>query len=463
MSTPRPAPDTIEQDKGPLLEFSLFWRTFFLLGLLILFSTLAWWKIFISQQHEPDVLRSAHQIATLVNLTRAALQNTDEIARVTLLKTLADEEDLSIFPREPGDEIEHMGDAGLEQKLAREMIERLGPGTVVATRVNAHSGLWVGFDMDRDHYWLRMNPSRVNGLGSSWLVWLALTFAASMLGAAVVAGFINRPLKRLSWAASQVRDGQFHTPSLDEHASTSEIREVNIGFNRMAERLAKVEQERALMLAGISHDLRTPLARLRLETEMSVPDAQSRELMAGDIAQLDGIIDKFLDYARPAPETLTPVLLTGVISRCIAPLRHNPRLQIQVDVAEDLHVLAEAVELGRVFSNLLENARRYGQSPQDGITRVEIVARLHEGWVLLRVRDHGQGVSEDTLRNLTQPFFRGDAARTAATGSGLGLAIVERSVQRMQGTFSVFNSSHGGLMALMRLRQAWPEPDACDT
>ena len=445
------------QDKGPRLEFSLFWRTFFLIGLLILLSTLAWWQTFVSQQHEPGVLRNAHQVATLVNLTRAALQNTDEIARVALLKTLADEEDLSIFPREPGDEIEHLGGSRLEQSLTHEMIDRLGPGTVVATRVNAQSGLWVGFDMGRDHFWLRMNPSRMNSPGSSWLVWLALTFAASMLGAAVVAGFVNRPLKRLSWAASQVREGQFNTPSLDEHASTSEIREVNIGFNRMAERLAKVEQERALMLAGISHDLRTPLARLRLETEMSVPDAQSRELMAGDIAQLDEIIDKFLDYARPAPETLAPVPLKGVISRCIAPFRHNPRMQIQVDVAEDLQVLAEPVELGRVFSNLLENARRYGQSPDDGITRVEIVARLHEGWVLLRVRDHGRGVSEDSLKNLTQPFFRGDAARTAATGSGLGLAIVERSVQRMQGTFSVFNNSQGGLMALMRFRLALPE------
>jgi two-component system osmolarity sensor histidine kinase EnvZ len=112
------------------------------------------------------------------------------------------------------------------------------------------------------------------------------------------------------------------------------------------------------------------------------------------------------------------------------------------------------VELSRVLSNLLENARRYGQSPSDGITRVEIVARVHEGWVLLRVRDQGPGVSDEALKNLTQPFFRGDAARTSATGSGLGLAIVERSVQRMGGTFSVFNSSAGGLMALMKFRQA---------
>lgn len=437
------------------LKLSLFWRTFFLLALLILFSSLAWLQMFRTQEYEPRVLRNAHQIATVVNLTKTALMHSDAIARVAVLKMLADEEDLSILIREPSDRVVPFGETDMEIRLANEMARRLGPDTLIASRVNDASGLWVGFKIERDSYWLQMDPERLRPLGgSAWLTWLAVTLALSLAGAAIMAGLINRPLKRLSFAASQVREGHFNTSTLDEDAATSEIREVNIGFNRMAERLAKIEQERALMLAGISHDLRTPLARLRLETELSVADLETRELMAADIAQLDAIIDKFLDYARPEPTELGPVLLSGVISRSMGPWRHNPRFEITVDVDEDLHVKAETVELGRVLSNLLENARRYGQSPSDGVTRVEIVARVHEGWVLLRVRDQGPGVSEETLKNLTQPFFRGDAARTAATGSGLGLAIVERSVQRMGGTFSVFNNSAGGLMALMKFKQA---------
>lgn len=437
------------------LKLSLFWRTFFLLALLILCSSLAWLQMFRTQEYEPRILRNAHQIATVVNLTRTALMHTDAIARVSLLKSLADEEDVSILTREPGDRIVPFGATGMEMRLIHEMVQRLGPGTVIASQVNEAPGLWVGFEIERDSYWLQMDPQRLQPLGgSTWLIWLLIAMALSLTGAAVMAGLINRPLKRLSLAASQLREGHFNTSTLDEDAPTSEIREVNIGFNRMAERLAKIEAERALMLAGISHDLRTPLARLRLETELSVNDPETRELMAADIAQLDEIIDKFLDYARPEPTHLGPVLLSGVISRCIAPFRVNPRMDIAVDVAEDLHIKAETVELGRVLSNLLENARRYGQSPKDGITRVEIVARVHDGWVLLRVRDQGPGVPEDTLKNLTQPFYRGDTARTSATGSGLGLAIVERSVQRMGGTFSVFNNSAGGLMALMKFRQA---------
>ncbi|WP_233251767.1 ATP-binding protein [Limnohabitans sp. Jir72] len=443
------------QEALPRLKLSLFWRTFVLLAMLIFFSSLAWLQLFRTQEYEPRILRNAHQIATVVNLTRTALAHTDAIARVSLLKALADEEDVSIQTREPDDRITPFGETTIEKQLVVEMVKWLGKGTMIASSVNDQSGLWVGFAIERDSYWLQMDPERLRPLGgTAWLTWLIVTTVLSLAGAAVMAGLINRPLKRLSYAASQVREGHFNTSTLDENAATSEIREVNIGFNRMAERLAKIEAERALMLAGISHDLRTPLARLRLETELSVADHETRELMAGDIAQLDEIIDKFLDYARPEPTNLGPVLLSGVISRCIAPFRVNPRMDITVDVAEDLHVKAETVELGRVLSNLLENARRYGQSPSDGITRVEIVARVHDGWVLLRVRDQGPGVSEDTLKNLTQPFYRGDTARTSATGSGLGLAIVERSVQRMGGTFSVFNNSAGGLMALMKFRQA---------
>jgi two-component system osmolarity sensor histidine kinase EnvZ len=451
------APDevTASPTSDPWVKLSLFWRTFILLALLIFFSSVAWLQMFKTQEYEPRILRNAHQIATVVNLTKTALKNSDEIARLSLIKMLADEEDVRIQLREPTDRIVAFTDSGMDSRLVDEMVKRLGPGTAVASKVNDEEGLWIGFSIARDSYWLQMDPSRLKPLGgSAWLMWLSFTTALSLVGAAIMAGLINRPLKRLSYAASRVREGHFHGAPLDEGAATSEIREVNIGFNRMAERLAKIEAERALMLAGISHDLRTPLARLRLETELSVSDPQTRELMVADIEQLDDIIDKFLDYARPEPTDLGPVMLSGVISRCITPWRNNARLQITVDVGEDLQVQAEPVELGRVLSNLLENARRYGQSPADGITRVEIVARVHDGWVLLRVRDQGPGVSDETLKNLTQPFFRGDSARTAATGSGLGLAIVERSVQRMGGTFSVFNNSAGGLMALMKFRQA---------
>jgi two-component system osmolarity sensor histidine kinase EnvZ len=236
--------------------------------------------------------------------------------------------------------------------------------------------------------------------------------------------------------------------------ATSEIRAVNIGFNRMTQKLAKIEQDRAVMLAGISHDLRTPLARLRLETELSVTDAEARAHMAADITQLDAIIDKFLDYARPGTVRLVPVPLHDVLEACMYGLKDRQDVQFNVSVSNDLMVLADEVELGRVISNLLENSRRYGKSVDTGIAVIDIVAKPRDKWVLIRVRDHGLGVSQEQLTNLTKPFYRGEAARTAAKGAGLGLAIVEKTVTRMGGTFVLTNSSTGGLAAHLKLQRA---------
>jgi len=453
MSEPRPDSSNRLQ-ASPRRGLSLFWRTFMLLGLLILCSTLAWLHLFRTQEYEPRILRNAHQIATVVNLTRNALRHSDAIARVSLLKMLADEEDVKLVIREPGDRVQPFGTSSLETRLANALIERLGPSTVVASSVNSETGLWVGFQIEGESYWLQMDENRLRPLSNSaWLVWLALAAVLSILGAAAITGLINRPLKQLSLAASRVREGRYRDIALDEAASTSEIREVNIGFNRMAERLAKVEEERTLMLAGISHDLRTPLARLRLEAELSVPDAQAQTAMTADIEQLNEIIDQFLGYARPDHAELQSVLLAPVLSKCMAPLRGHAQMQITVRAPEDLTVLADPIELGRVVSNLLENARRYGQSPQDGISRVEIDAQAQEGRVLLRVRDQGPGVPEAQLAHITQPFYRGDVARTSALGSGLGLAIVERAVQRMGGALSVLDHPGGGLVAVIQLQQ----------
>ena len=442
-------------ESRPRIGLNLFWRTFFMLALLLVGSTVAWLQTFRALEYEPRAILAAQQVASLVNLSRAALVYSDSIARVALIKTLADQESLRILPREPGDRAEPFDQSALDERITDELSRRLGPGTVVAGKVNGKEGLWVGFLIDGDSYWLLVDRSRVSPLGSkTWLIWLAVAAALSLTGAAIIARLINQPLKQLSFAASRVRGGDFDASHLDEKVATSEIREVNIGFNRMAEQLAKIEQDRAVMLAGISHDLRTPLARLRLETEMSVADEDARNHMAADIAQLDAIIDKFLEYARPGLASLTVVSLADVVEACAYPFRNADDIVIRTDIHHQLRVMADEVELARILSNLLENARRYGKSPQTGVALVEIAARQRDDWILIKVRDHGTGVSPEALEKLTKPFFRGDAARTAATGAGLGLSIVDKTVQRMGGTFVLANSSSGGLAAHIRLHAA---------
>ncbi|MFN3377070.1 MAG: ATP-binding protein [Burkholderiaceae bacterium] len=447
----------------PRVGLNLFWRTFFLLALLLVGSIMAWLQTLRALEFEPRALQTAQQIASLVNLSRAALNHADAIARVSLIKTMADQEGLRILPREPSDRFTLLQGSALENRLIEELTQRLGPDTIVAQSVNGEAGLWVGFNINGDPNWLLMDRARFSPAGGrTWLIWLVTAAALSLAGAAAIARLINRPLKQLSYAANRVRDGDFAASHLDEEVVTSEIREVNIGFNRMAQKLAKLEQDRAVMLAGISHDLRTPLARLRLETEMSVTDEVAREHMVADIVQLDATIDKFLDYARPDHVTLVPVNLHAVVSSCVYAVQDHRELEIAMSVPEDLNVLADEVELARVISNLLENARRYGKHAETGVTTVEIAAKAREQWVLIKLRDHGPGVPPDQLANLTKPFFRGDSARTAAAGAGLGLSIVDKTVQRMGGIFALANSSSGGLVAHLQLQRATDVPAGSD-
>ncbi len=437
----------------PRFAMTLFWRTFILLALLLCGGIFAWMQTFRALEFEPRAVQAARQIASLVNLSRAAMRYADAINRVTLVKTMSDQESVKIVPREPKDKYEPFEVDRFSRAVGQELRSRLGPDTLVANSVNGVSGLWVGFNIEHDPYWLQADPKRVEAVaGSTYFVWTSIALIATLLASAVIAGLINRPLKELSFAASRIRDGEFES-RLDEQTMTSEIREVNMGFNRMARELAKVEEDRAVMLAGISHDLRTPLARMRLEAEMSVVDEEAKRNMAADIDQLDAIIDKFMDYARPGEVKLVPVHLSSVVDREISAFRDPTQIRIESRVAIDTRVMADDTELGRVLGNLFENARRYGRST-DGIAYVVVSYARTGPWVIVSVRDHGPGVPQQKLAQLTTPFYRGDAARTAATGAGLGLAIVEKAVQRMGGSFEIANASDGGFIAHIRLKRA---------
>jgi len=432
----------------------LFGRTFFLLAALLLVSILAWLQTLRVFELEPRAVQTAQQIASIVNLSRAALIHSDSIARVSLIKTMTEQEAVRILPREPGDQFVPFPQDELSQRMTLELETRLGPETVVATSVNDEPGLWIGFTIDEDRYWMLTDRARLNPpVGTTWIIWLVTATALSLAGAALIAGLINRPLKALSVAAARIREGDLAAGQLDERVATNEIREVNIEFNRMTRKLAQIEQDRVIMLAGISHDLRTPLARLRLETELSVSDDAARGHMATDIDQVNAIINKFMDYARPDQIALAPIALLDALNRCVYGLKDDDEVQLKIEVPADIQVMADEIDLVRVLTNLLENACRYGRSP-DGVARIDVVASVSEYRVAITVIDQGPGASTAHLAQLTKAFFRGDSARTSATGAGLGLAIVEKNIQRMGGTLQLRNRDSGGLSVRIELNRA---------
>jgi two-component system osmolarity sensor histidine kinase EnvZ len=243
---------------------------------------------------------------------------------------------------------------------------------------------------------------------------------------------------------------------LREDAPT-ELAAVNRSFNRMAADLVALEQDRAEALAGISHDIRTPLTRLRMEIEMSAVDEATRESMADEIDRIDAIVRQFVEFAQPAaaqpPERVD---VAAALDDVAEGFRQGPdavALSIALRVPPGTVWRGAPTALVRIVSNLVENARRYGAGP-DGVSRVEVAARAVGRGIEVTVRDRGPGVPADQLVRLTRPFTRLDDERNRHGGSGLGLAIVARLARRHGGDLRLELPSDGGLLARVRLHDA---------
>ena len=222
----------------------------------------------------------------------------------------------------------------------------------------------------------------------------------------------------------------------------------------MVDDLQQVETDRALILAGISHDLRTPLTRMQLEVEMAHLTTDAREGMQSDIAQMDAIIGQFLDYAKPTEaSSFVPVNISELLHDVARAAERIPSMRVRTDIEPDVTVMGNETDLRRVFNNVVENARRYGATPGASYTEIDIACHARSiGGALgntrravIELEDHGAGVPAAQIEQLLKPFTRLDTARGQANGAGLGLAIVERVVLRHNATLNVRNRDGGGL------------------
>jgi two-component system osmolarity sensor histidine kinase EnvZ len=252
---------------------------------------------------------------------------------------------------------------------------------------------------------------------------------------------LNRPLKRLQLAALRIGKGQ-HSTMLPTQSGPLEIRAVNRAFNQMTTQIQQDAKDRAFMLAGISHDLRTPLTRLRLTAEM-MKEKDMAEGMVLDIQDMDAIIDQFIAYMRDgSDEEVEEACLDLLISEMVAQL--SSQGTIDFTPGQVPNIFMKRLSLKRMLDNLISNALRYGGSP------VHIHTTAGDKTVVMTVRDHGPGIDEADLPNLLQPFVRGQSARTSQ-GSGLGLAIVARIVRMHNGKLDIRNHSDGGLEVTITL------------
>jgi two-component system osmolarity sensor histidine kinase EnvZ len=431
----------------------LFWRTLLLVLLLIVLSLAAWLQSFRVFERAPRAATIAQQIVSIAQLTRAALIYADPYVRRDLLAELASNEGIRIAPLEPGDVVVPMPERSLLRLSAPLIVERLGPSTRVASRVNGVEGVWVSLSIDEDRYWLYIDRDPVaRNIGTQWIGWAAVALLLSVLGAILITRVINRPLARLTVAAEQLGRGQ--SPAPLPTVGPVEIRTVNESFNRMVADLGKLEQDRAVLLAGISHDLRTPLTRLRLELEMAGLPTETRGAMINDLAQMDAIVRQFLDYARRTPQQpAEPINVSAIVADAVsrARIEQLPHATVNLLIAPAVTVRGYRTELDRALDNLLMNAVKYGCDPASG--RLELTASVTTDGqeAVIAVADRGPGVPAEQIERLLRPFERGDSARSGSGGAGLGLPIVQRIARLHGGALRLLANSPHGLRAELTL------------
>jgi two-component system, OmpR family, osmolarity sensor histidine kinase EnvZ len=433
----------------------LFWRTFLLILLLIAASLTAWLPMVRVLGREPRARQVAQHVVSIVNTTRSALIFSDPGRRRELLADLADNEEIRVVPLEPGDKVEPLARDAFVELVTGHLRASLGPTTRLAARVNGVAGVWVSFTIDEDAYWVFIDRDVLAGdSGKAWVSWAVLAAILSTLIAVGVARIVNRPLAALSRAAADLGAGQRPPPLPD--SGPREIRTVNRSFNQMVAALDELERDRTILLAGISHDLRTPLTRLRLELELSPLPGPVRDAMIGDLEQLDSIVRQFLEYARPVPSSAgTRVELSQLAQEAVARNRLEtlPHCRLEQRLSPCVYATAHATELDRALDNLILNAVRYGRS-QDGELHLRIEVSLDRGEAVMTVVDGGPGIPPEQVGRLLRPFERGDAARTDAGGAGLGLAIVDRIARLHQGRLVLEAASPSGLSAQIRIPAA---------
>ncbi|GAA5159218.1 ATP-binding protein [Viridibacterium curvum] len=425
---------------------TLLWRSFLLIAMLMGLSLLAWFQIYKQISIRSRTEQTAQMLASAVNLTRSALLAADATRRGLLLVQLMSQEGLRVYPAEPTDLVVEAEDTGFMQDLHEALQRRIGPSTRIASSVEGEEGFFVSFVLDdavpEDEYWLMLPAERIRaGTLAGWIGWALIVLLLSLLGAWLLMFSVSRPLKSLEHAARMVGQGEL-PPALPERGPR-ELRAVAEAFNQMSHDLAQLESDRALILAGVSHDLRTPLARLRLGLELSgVPDTEL-EAMSTDIDDMDRIIGQFLDFARDTQAVeLLETDLAGMLGELAERYRkRGANIVLEAEALPPLKLRADA--LRRAIANLIDNALRYGGKEQT----IDVSLRRDKTQLIIEVADQGPGIPESQFERLKRPFTRLEQARSNTDGSGLGLAIVDRITRQHGGQFELANREGGGLSA----------------
>lgn len=324
------------------------------------------------------------------------------------------------------------------RRLHRQMAEiGLPPerGVWIQVEIALNDGRWLAVERHLPRE-LFLSPFRL-------MVSLAVLLLAAIAVSLLAVRWLTRPLSRLAGAAEHLGRDLDQAPLAEE--GPDEVRRAVGAFNTMQVRLQRLVNDRARLLAAISHDLKTPLTRMRLRSAL-LDDPNLRDRLEADVDEMTRLVETTLEFARDATgeEPVVPLDIDALVGSLQADCEEAGQ-SVAVEGQSDIPYPGRALALRRALTNLVDNALAYA-----GTATIEVAdtPRVLE----LRVLDRGPGLPDDDLERVVEPFQRGEVSRSKATGgTGLGLAIVRDIAHVHGGELALANRPGGGLVATLRL------------
>jgi len=426
-----------------LFPNSLAMRTVLLVVAAVVIAEYATFSLLMGHRRLEHISQTAQLVAGQIRTLQALLPDIDDERRMRLEASDLGERGLQLRP-DSGAVPSHSPEFGFATRLPMELEQLLGEPVVVRDTDQQHrSSLWIGFMAGGERWWLVLPPPHFEPrrIPYDLWFWLALSLGAMILFSGLFVLSIVRPLARLADVVSATGDGRMHLAILEGPKEVQRLAECH---NMMVMRLAMADAERREMLAGLTHDLRAPLTRLRVRLALLEEDEATYSGLMRDTEDMERIVGQCLAFLRSGSNVTKPsepLPFADAVSGEVARHREMGRpveLAVQ-EAAASSKVFIDHGSLQRLLDNLIDNALQYGVPPVE----VSVSSDRPES-VTLRVFDHGKGIAPQERTRALEAFAQLEPARATRGSCGLGLAIVRRIVDACDAEMTLADADGGG-------------------
>lgn len=423
-----------------LLPRTLFGRSALLIAGLIIASQIITTVLFMYWVQRPRIIMLADLAESHLSSVRAALSLLPEDKRALYLHQVGLGNGLQLQLSAPQITANEKRPSYAITSFLKHFEAKLKARETILFQTFPEQAIWVKIFVDQQPYWVKFPADRFGtNLGGHWLA-LSLSMALmALLGGLIIHRTLNQPLQRLANAVAQIGAGKRIHPMPEE--GPAEIKTFIHALNRMCDDLQKLENDRTLMLAGISHDLRTPITRIQIALEMIGGDfdVTLKNRVLANLAEIENGLKQCLDFASDVTDEPARWADLNDLARLCAASYKAQGHPITLALCNEAQAFIRPFAMERLLRNLLDNAIKYAKHD------ISIATHTRPHQLILSVMDRGPGIPKPEIERLRRPFARADSARTGSAGYGLGLAIVDKIVEAHQAQIDYLSREGGGL------------------